>query len=239
MSYFNGAYEEDIEALHSFQDSLPSDDSDEGRALVALQGAAVRGSEEDVKRAIETFDANVDGVGRNGMTALHWAAKRRHGKVVSLLLKYKAKIDIRDDLGFSPLSHAAIAGHDDIVMLLLSAGADVNVSDEFGNTPLLRAVASRGLETTAELLLKNGANAFVRNKSGEGYMQAAMKSSRRKKEKIALLRTYLKERVEAVLECMEMGKGSISMLKGSKSAHFLLFRLIEPCYSLGRVKFTK
>lgn len=66
---------------------------------------------------------------------------------VQLLLKHKAKVDTRDNLGRSALHEAAYAGHVEIMAVLLAAGADVHGRDDAGRTPWL--AAARGSQLAA------------------------------------------------------------------------------------------
>jgi len=64
--------------------------------------------------------ANVDAVGRQGMTALHLAARGCKAEVVGLLLKAGASRDIEDSAGKTPMSYAEAQGErgEEVVKLL-------------------------------------------------------------------------------------------------------------------------
>ena len=119
----------------------------------------------------------------HGMTALMLASQKGHLEIVSLLLKARADVNLRNNAGdtalalasqeahveiarlllpagaedlHTPLLHASARGHTQIVQLLLEAGVDKNMRNKFGNTALIRA-ADRGHYDVVRLLLDSGA----------------------------------------------------------------------------------
>ena len=90
--------------------------------------------------------------------------------VVQLLLDQEGvNADSTDNDGMTVLSLAAIAMHGATVKLLLEhkdAKVNINSKDDNGETPLFLA-AREGCEDMIRLLLKYGANIYVRNKYGE------------------------------------------------------------------------
>ncbi|KAF9630482.1 hypothetical protein BFW01_g1044 [Lasiodiplodia theobromae] len=93
-----------------------------------------------------------DAQDNKGRTPLYYAS--RYGKLdaVKLLLKERAKVDLRSRRYGSALLAACYNHHEPIIKELLEAGADVNMKSSFG-TPL-HAIASIGCRNCAELLLK-------------------------------------------------------------------------------------
>jgi ankyrin repeat protein len=53
------------------------------------------------------------------------AAAAGHTKIVELLIRAGANVNLRDKLGFTPIASAAYAGYGEIVQLLIEAGADI------------------------------------------------------------------------------------------------------------------
>jgi ankyrin repeat protein len=53
------------------------------------------------------------------------AAAAGHTKIVELLIRAGANVNLRDKLGFTPIASAAYAGYGEIVELLITAGADI------------------------------------------------------------------------------------------------------------------
>ncbi len=62
-------------------------------------------------------------------TALHSSCANRHLACVSLLLRYKADLDIKDCFATTPLMKACRSGHTDVVKLLLDNGANATVTN--------------------------------------------------------------------------------------------------------------
>ena len=96
---------------------------------------------------------------------------------------------VTDNDGLTALSLAAITLHTATVKLLLKhkdAKVNVNSKGDNGETPLFLA-AREGYEDMARLLLKYGANIYVRNKYGEAVEHQAR--SRGDKSMVRLLET--------------------------------------------------
>ena len=80
---------------------------------------------------------NAQLVGHKDESALHLAVHYSEGKeIVKLLLKAKAKVDLRDYWSRTPLHDAASRCQPEIVKVLLAAKADVNARERDGETPL-------------------------------------------------------------------------------------------------------
>jgi arylsulfatase A-like enzyme/ankyrin repeat protein len=71
---------------------------------------------------------------KDGLTPLHYAAKRGDVDMTALLLRRQTPDAIDDDKA-TALHYAAENGHDKVVALLLNAGADANVTNADGETP--------------------------------------------------------------------------------------------------------
>jgi ankyrin repeat protein len=59
-----------------------------------------------------------------------------HKKIVELLLKRGAKVDVANIYGLTPLMHAARNGHEEIIKMLVEYGADLTPKDNMGITAL-------------------------------------------------------------------------------------------------------
>ena len=84
-------------------------------------------------------EVDVNHADENGMTALHWAAKRYYPDVVQVLIDGGADIEARNNLGRSPLLVACENGDVAKVKMLVEAGAGVRATDIAGNTCLILA----------------------------------------------------------------------------------------------------
>ena len=120
--------------------------------------ASRRGVLVSVKLLVES-GADVDAKSSFGSTALMYAAKNDHAKVVSYLVKdAKADLDARNDEGMTALMYAAMKGHTFPVKILLNAGADISpVEMKGGNTALLLA-NNGGFPAACEAIEKAGGN---------------------------------------------------------------------------------
>lgn len=60
------------------------------------------------------------------------ASQNNHGKIVKLLLQYRAPIEAEDFKRRTPLFKATEAGHLEVVKILVRQGADMKVKDAHG-----------------------------------------------------------------------------------------------------------
>jgi len=112
----------------------------------------------------ETFEEKP----KKGMTALEWAARKGHAKVVKVLLDNRANVNMsRPTDSVTPLFIAAQSGHVEVVKLLLNNKADVNASRHTdGCTPAFIA-AQEGHVEVVKLLLDN--KAYVNARCTDDY----------------------------------------------------------------------
>ena len=95
-----------------------------------------------------------------GRTVLHnVSGKEGKKKIVSLLIKYGAEVNITDKFGENPLHIAARLGLNDISEVLILNGIDINLKTNFPktdpHTPLDFAL-EKSHQTTANLIRKHG-----------------------------------------------------------------------------------
>jgi len=120
-----------------------------------IWGYANRGDLTGVKAALAR-DVDVDLVNTAGWTAAHAAAAGGHTKVISVLLRAKADINIRDRGGNLPLHEACKNGHAAAARALVAAGAnleDVRLSQTKGSevrTLVVDAIRAAGRDPDAE-----------------------------------------------------------------------------------------
>ena len=126
-----------------------------------LADAAMRGDVAGVRTLVaERADVNLPQ--GDGMTALHWAARRGNSEMASAVLEAGANVKAVTRLGsYTPLHLAAQDGHDGVVRALLARGADAGAMTSTGAVPLHFAAASGNVATIA-LLLERGANPNAR-----------------------------------------------------------------------------
>ncbi len=102
-------------------------------------------------------------------TLLHWACQEGHLKIVRLLIKFGAEVNVSEDEDFTPLVMAAGKGHNAIVRELLKAGADANArvhaSSDF--TALHLACAWDRIAVVKTLVEMSDADINARNRDGK------------------------------------------------------------------------
>ncbi|MEO7300710.1 MAG: ankyrin repeat domain-containing protein [Verrucomicrobiota bacterium] len=76
---------------------------------------------------------------------LHMAAYSGNTNAIEILLKYKAKVNVRDDNGLTPLHYSVARGGYESAQLLINKGADMNAKGRDGHTPIELAKNLRDL----------------------------------------------------------------------------------------------
>ncbi|MCK5683078.1 ankyrin repeat domain-containing protein [bacterium] len=158
----------------------------------SLIRAAKHGHVDIVKMLIES-GSDVNARGYRGRTALHsiieWSATGKtvelnRPKIVELLIKAGASLDIKDNADYTPLHSALYSGNMKIANILISKGCDVNQSDRRRNTPLMIAAGKGNIECINSLI-KAGAVIDGKNKYQETAIGVA--SSKGNKEVVKVL----------------------------------------------------
>ena len=109
-------------------------------------------------RALLVAREDVNTAQGDGMTALHWAARRGHLEMVKMLLAAGANVRATTRLGsYTPLLLASEGGHAAVIEALTGAGADPAAATASGVTPLMLASAS-GQVDAIRVLLSHGAD---------------------------------------------------------------------------------
>jgi len=130
--------------LASFDDSRVAD-------------AAMQGDSATV-RSLLRQGADVNAAQGDGMTALHWAARKGDAELAQMLIYAGANVKATTRLGaYTPLFMASQLGHAGVVDSLLKAGADPRITTTGGTTPLMAAAAS-GNADAVKLLLDRGSD---------------------------------------------------------------------------------
>ena len=94
-----------------------------------------------------------------GNTALIGAASEVHLKIVDLLLKYDANLEVVNNEGLTALAVAARQGHREIMEGLIAKGANINFSSPMitdksqGDSVLMHAVMAQQLEVVKLLVM--------------------------------------------------------------------------------------
>ncbi len=106
-----------------------------------------------------------------GKTPLHHAASTGQIQNIALLLTAGADPNIRDKYGETPLYFVNNA---DSAQILIENGANVNQQDKFGNTPLHEATTEGHIQLIKSLM-KNGADASIKNDAGMSALDIAIR----------------------------------------------------------------
>lgn len=98
---------------------------------------AVLTKQNDICEEILKHNPPLDFKTRNGETALHIACNFQLYKIVDMLIKKGANVNIQDnDHHFTPLHYTVNLGNFEIFKRLIEAGASLNYQDFMGNTPI-------------------------------------------------------------------------------------------------------
>ncbi len=124
--------------------------------------AAMRG-QLDTVRALIAQHADVNAPQGDGMTALHWAARRGDLLMTTTLLDAGALENPTTRLGaYSPLHLASERGHVEVIAALLDAGANPRTATTSGGATPLHFVAAAGNAEAVALLVDRGADPNAR-----------------------------------------------------------------------------
>ena len=93
------------------------------------------------------------------------AAKVGNTKLVEVLLKENADVNVQNEDNYTALMVASLNGHTQVAELLLNENADVNIQATNGMTALMLAVAN-GHTQIVELLLTESVDLNVQNENG-------------------------------------------------------------------------
>jgi uncharacterized protein len=129
-----------------------------------VANAAMAGQRE-VVRALIAQNADVNAAQPDGMTALHWAARRGDAGMAATLIAAGARLEATTRLGaYTPLHVASREGHAEVVKALLDRGSNANAQTTSQTTPLHLA-AGAGSAEAVRALLDRGANVNAREAS--------------------------------------------------------------------------
>ncbi len=114
---------------------------------------AARAGDRDAVRTMLQQGADVNETQGDGVTALHWAARRGDSEISAMLLLAGANARAATRSGrFTPLHLAAERGSAAVVRSLLGAGAEANAATSTGATALMFAAAAGEPAVIAALL---------------------------------------------------------------------------------------
>ena len=130
-------------------------------------------------RALIAAGEDVNAAQGDGMTALHWAARRGEIPMLRMLIAAGANVRAITRLGnYTPLIFAAEAGHAQAIDALVAAGADVKGTTASGVTPLMLASASGQVEAVKTLLARGADVNVAEPTRGETALMFAVANRR-------------------------------------------------------------
>jgi len=145
--------------------------------MTALMWGACSGDEATVGALLESRDAGVDAMSKDGQTAVHIAAVEGRASVVGRLLSAGADAALRGASRRTLLMYAASSGDIDTVDLVLSSGKAVGVDAlDVGETTALSYAAGLGHVSVVRRLLAAGADAGLRSRKGHTALMSAAKA---------------------------------------------------------------
>jgi hypothetical protein len=108
-----------------------------------------------------------------GITPLFIAVENGSKAIVEILIRYGAKVNVRDSERRTPLMRLDDDAENGLVELLVQNGAKLDLTDTWGNTALKLAADGREVKTV-NALIAAGANVNIQNKEGDtALMEAA------------------------------------------------------------------
>jgi ankyrin repeat protein len=123
-----------------------------GAAEGTIVSAAAVGDLAAVKALLKD-GADVNATQGDGLTALHWAARRGDAELANTLIVAGANVKVTTRLtGYTPLHLASERGASAVVQALVKAGADANAVTLTGATPLMFASAAGDVASVKALL---------------------------------------------------------------------------------------
>jgi ankyrin repeat protein len=155
----------------------PSKGSDESKSHPqAVLDALIAGDLKTIEQHITK--ENINWVAKYGYTLLSWAAVAGdlNLKMVRLLVKHGADVNVRLREGGTLLHSACHLLRKDLALVLLRAGCDPNAVDDVGHTPLVKVLmAYNRKKDMIEALLEHGADSEAKH-GGESALDIATRT---------------------------------------------------------------
>jgi uncharacterized protein len=140
-----------------------------------LHIAMMESSFKVAKTLIDLSGTKVDTRSKSDESPLMMAALKGHIAFAKRLIERGADVN---KTGWTPLHYAATGGHLEMIKLLLEENAYIDAESPNKSTPLMMA-AMYGTEDAAKLLLKEGADASIKNSQGLTAADFALQADRK------------------------------------------------------------
>ncbi len=130
---------------------------------------------DDISRVKDLLKEGLDvnGMNKNGWSALMIAASKGNVDILKLLIENGAALDVRKyQGGQTALIFAAHWGHADVVRHLIARGANLNIQMDDGWTALIDSISTDNVEV-AKILVESGADANIKSNTGWTALMAA------------------------------------------------------------------
>lgn len=142
----------------------------------------------DIEEAVRLInaEADVNAVDKNGAAPLHMAAECGCTKIVEVLIKNGADVNVVIDKNErTPLHIAAVKDNAETIKVLIEAGADVNKVENSGKTPLHFA-AFKGRSKAIKVLIDLGVNIEAKDQKGRTPLHEASENPSTKGVKVLI-----------------------------------------------------
>ena len=128
---------------------------------------ARNGNKEEIVRLLQQ-GADINNLGSNGYTALHYACWQNHTEITEILLQNKKiNVNLQDIDGYSPFSAACANSYECSLLMVQDPRVDINLAND-GISPLMKA-CRYGYTKTVQLLISFGRNIDILKESTEDY----------------------------------------------------------------------
>lgn len=156
--------------------------------------------------------------GSGSYSALHHAALHDADKVIpSMISKFGADKDARDEKGWTALHYAALGGSLEATRALLEAGANPNAPDNMGKTPL-HVAAGAGHHSLASALADGGAIAMIPDALGATPIHEASRTGQ-----LSVLVNLFRTGTETNTPD---GRGEVPLLLAAQNGHAMVCRAL-------------
>lgn len=202
--------------------------------FLPIDAAAMAGQDAIVDLILAQKDVSVES-NENGVTALHWAAKRGKKNIVAKLLDHGVNPNsVTHETNQTPLLWAASGGKDtpqririalvesitrppikdyiEIINTLIAHGANVNHTTSLKFTPLHWALAYYNRDL-ARILIRHGADAHI--KSDDGFIPLEMIQKEGDRQMLAEIDVVAKKEL-----CLHCGQATTKKCSSCKLAYY-------------------